>query len=373
MATSIPKQVTEAADMATALHTKMFGGDTEMPADANEVNAGTPADKDPATPAALDGDTNAADSTSVKETVTEPIDWEAKFNEKNTEHETLTQTHKTLKGKYDKEVPANASRADLLQNELTAFKKQVFDRLGNPDASQSQTSQEPSAEDTALANKAEKFREEYGDEYVDNLRSFILQEMSPILRESVKPVEEKVTNVQEAQNVVAQETYISAVDENITDKGKDLWKDDWTVENNNPEFEAWLAQPDPSGVYTNGELANVFNENGDGVRFAKLISSFYGEGDAAPAVVEEPAAVTPEPTPEKKTEGQEHMIAPDTSSTTTPETTNDKTVWTEASMAEFYEKDRKGKYSKEVSAKMWTDLLSALAEGRIQKGQAIAV
>jgi hypothetical protein len=359
----VPQQVLDAANEAEGLHAKMFGTETPAADPAVDPNA------DPAPAEAAPSDTTDPAPTEDPTPAPEPeaIDWEAKFKEKVTEYDTLTQQHKTLKGKYDKEVPANASRADQLENRLTAFKQEVMDRLGDPNAAHAQQRTEEPSQDTALVGDAKKFAEEYEGDYIEGLRAFMKQELSPLLRDTVKPVEEKVAAVEENQGNAAQEDFIKTVGENMTTPGE--WVSDWTNQDSNPEFEAFLNAPDPSGLYTNGELAEIFNQNHDGVKFAKLMGQFYKAeepaADPKPAPVADPAPAAQEPAA-VATPDPADMIAPDTASAAAPTETGEKRIWTKESMDAFYEKDRKDGYTPEESTQLWNDLLMAEVEGRIQ-------
>lgn len=382
-ATGIPRQVMEAADMATDLHEKMFGKKTpEQPGEQPPTPSGEEPGKPPAeapkeAEKPKEGDTPPAQPQAKKEgeTPPEPDDPEARYQALLKEHETLTQQHKTLKGKYDKEVPHNASRADRLANELAEFKGQVMERLGR--MAEGQPAAKASDEDKDLLEKAERLQSQYGDEYTDMLRAFMLREIKPLLRDTVKPVEDSVHTVQDAQALVNEQSFIKAVNENLEVDAP--WVDDWREEGSNPDFEAFLDQPDPSGIYTNRQLADIFNENHDGVRFAKLLSQFYKQSEATPPQGQEPqkeAAAAPEPpkAPEKPkkepAKEQHHMTAPDaTPPAAVPETTEGKIIWTQETMDAFYAKDRKNGYSPEESQRLWNDLLLAPAEGRIQPRQ----
>ena len=362
-----PKQVEDDAQAALDLHAKMFGTETPT-ADSADPNA------DPApTEAAPASDTHPTEPTAEP---AEPkvIDWEAKFKEKDTEFDTLTQTHKTLKGKYDTEVPANASRADRLENRLTAFKQEVRERLESSHAAPTaQPADEPSATDTVIDAQAKKFIDEYEGDYIDGLRAFVKQELAPLMRDSVKPVEEAVAAVEENQGTAASEAFILTVGENMATPGE--WVSDWTNQDSNPKFEAFLAAEDPSGLYTNGELAEIFNQNHDGVKFAKLMSQFYkaetpaSEPNQVPVADPAPASAA-EPVSAKATPDPADMIAPDTAAAAAPTEAGDKIIWNKQSMDAFYAKDRNsadnGGYSEAESTRLWNDLLLAEHEGRIQ-------
>ena len=348
---SVPKQVQEAATLAEDLHGKMFATE-ETPSEPE-----TPAD--PAAPEVPAAEAAPSDTPAVPETP-EVIDWEERHNK-------LEQQHKTLKGKYDAEVPESRSRADRLENEMKDFKKKVITDIEAlaPPADGVETTPEL----TARKERAQKYMEEYGDEYVGDQKAFFIEEILPLLQDHFKPVEEKVSTVAEAQSATAQKEYTAMVDKNIANPD---WQDDWVNEGSNLEMEKFLAQPDPSGLFTNGYLAEQYNNTNNGEKFAILMNRFYGEKPAAPADPVTPTAAAPEtPAVPKKpaavAPSPDALIAP---SRTAPQTTlpdsGEKTIWTKASMRAFENKDRAGEYTPEESQALWNDLLMAPVEGRVR-------
>lgn len=343
----VPVQIQEAAEMAEDLHESMYPTTEETPSEelpAEELGEETPGEEEQ--PAELAGE----------ETSTETIPEEG-ATDWSEEYKKLEQKHKTLEGKYNAEVPESRSRADRLENEMNLLKKTFIEKISDT----------PPAEETVpeeiqlRKDRAAAWKEEFGDDYAEGARAFFLEEISPFIDQKVKPINDQVTTLAEERSVEAQGKFVEVVGSNLPDGVKDTWQEDWMTENNNPEFEAFLKQPDPYGLYTNGQLAESFSDKGQADKFAALLNRFYGERTAT-----DPQPPNVPVTKEVKAPSPDAMVAPSRTATqaTLPET-DDKIIWTQDTAKAFYEKDRKNGYSEDESAKLWQDILSAPAEGRM--------
>lgn len=245
----------------------------------------------------------------------------------------------SLKGKYDAEVPR-------LHQELREFKQSVFERLAP---------QTPKEEPKVENDKVVKFKEEYGEEFVENLRELLKAEVDPLIRSNVSQVEQQVANVEDTQVKAAQQNFASYVDSKVEHN----WREIAQVFNemaydqpvSNPKIAEFLAKPDPSGYYTNFDLVKIFNDNWDGDKLVNVFNSYYEQA--------------PKPKP-KNNLVQDAMVAPSRSTQNVAPTASDKTIWTRDAIAQFEKDDRMGKYSNEESQAKWNDLLAATAEGRIR-------
>lgn len=329
---TIPKQVEEAATLATELHSQMFGGEEELPseetAEEEKPDLQVVEDTQKEEPPAEKLDTGEPP---LEE---EEVNWEARF--------------KTLKGKYDAEVPR-------LHDDLKELKDRVFEKLGNVSKQEETVVEEPvSEEEKTRLERVALFKEQYGEDYVGMLKDFMLEEFGPMLKQSVEPVAEKVASVEETQHATAQEKFLGYIDENV----KGNWRDAWV--NNDPDFMAYLDQPDPTGLMTLRELANTWNEEWNGEKLVKLFNNYF-EAKAPATPVKEPVAQTPVADPTA-------MIAPtrNTPHTTPAEADSESRIWTQDMIREFERNDRQNKYDKETSEKLWADLLSAPSQNRVR-------
>jgi hypothetical protein len=319
---SLPAQVEEAAALAEELHGKMYGTEEEAVEETEEESTEEEVEEtEEEEPEAVEED----------ETTEEQEDWQQKF-------EALEQTHKTLQGKYSAEVPRYAEEI----RELKQLKSDVFERLGDV------TQKVEAPEEKVVNEKEVKFREEYGDEFFETMKEMIQTEANTSVAEQIAPIKETADSTEEAQIKSAQKNFADHLNENINGDWMTLFRGEDT------KFEAYLDQEDSSGLHTNRELMDGYNDSWNADRMVRLFNNYLGE----PAPVEEKKP--------KANPVEEALIAPSRKTPHTTPNTEDKQMWTQDSLKQFEKDDMAGKYSSEESAALWQDLLSALAENRIQ-------
>lgn len=316
----VPTQVDEAAELANKLHERLFSDSQEVDeeeADTEEEDSNQDDDNDSADD---DGDS----------------EYDVPQDDELEDLRKFKARYLSLKGKYDAEVPR-------LHSELKEFKQNVFDRLESMTTKQKE--QVPTEPDDIA-----KFKEEYGEDFVENLRKFIRLESKSELADSINSVQQQVSSVEETQIKVAQENFKNYIDSQV----KGNWRTAW--EGKDPKFLEFLQKPDPSGLYTYGDLVQAYNDAWDADKLSKVFNAYYGE-----------PAPTPEPKPKREPNpAQQAMVAPSRNNVHTAPDSKDKTVWTQDSIKEFQRLDRQGKYDSDTSKAMWEDLLSAANEGRIR-------
>lgn len=307
----LPKQVEEAANLAEELHGKMFPKEQE---EQEEVETEEEAEQE------------------------KVVEEEAVQDDTPEEKDTFEARYKSLKGKYDAEVPR-------LHQELKELKQSIFDRLGNLE-----TKKEQVAEVKAVNEKLEKFREDYGDDLIDYLREFIKEEVTPMVQQNISQVKQKVDSVEETQVKAAQESFMAVLDGKVEGDWRKLWAGE------DEGFVEFLSQPDPHGLYTYGELVEAYNNKWDADRLATVFNTYLSK-TAQPVQREQPKKPSP---------ANEAMVAPSRKTPTAAPRAEEKRIWTQESMKEFQVADRQGKYDPETSKAMWEDLLSAVSENRIR-------
>ena len=314
----LPKQVEEAAELAEKLHERMFDENTPESGEAEN-----------------DGEAPQEDTSEQNEQAQEQESYED-LKERLRKAEAR---YDSLRGKYDNEVPR-------YQHELNELKQSIIDRLGQSNLQQ-QVKEEP--KEVASNPVLEKFKEEYGEELLEAIKAITRSEVDPLLQEKVRPFQEQVASVEETQITAARNNFVNYLNNNV----KGDWQAAWSGQDE--KFMEFLQKPDPSGYYTYGQLAQMYNDNWDGERLAKLFNDYLG----APA--QETLVTQKQPDP-----AQTAMVAPSRTNTHSTPNASDKTIWTNATIAQFQKEDRAGKYDSETSQAMWNDLLAAMSEGRIK-------
>ena len=311
---SLPKQVAEAAELAEELHGKMFAQEA-----APQEEEAPPQEE----PAPVEQDEPQQEETLPHDDDVEEL---RKFKER----------YMHLKGKYDAEVPR-------LHSELKDLKQSVFERIGEIAKQKEEELPPPKNE------RLEKIREEYGDEFINTIKAILDEEVSPLLKQNMQPVQEQIASIEDTQKQAAQQSFMSYLDSKVEGDWRALWS------GQDPKFLEFLQQPDPSGLFTYGELALAYNDKWDADKLGIVFNTYLsGNKPQQP-----PAAKKPNP-------AQEAMVAPSRGPSTSTPQVNDKRIWTQETMAEFQKADRSGKYDATTSKAMWDDLLSALSENRIR-------
>jgi hypothetical protein len=313
----IPSQVEEAAELANQLHEQMF--EQTPPVETVE-------------------DEPIAEEALATEDEVVPHDDDVEELRK------FKSRYMSLKGKYDAEVPR-------LSQELRELKDSVFQKLEQATKPAATVAEDV---DPTKPDFMSEFAENYGEDFADNLKQLIALEAAKL----TQPVQTQVKSIEDNQVKVAQDNFISYIDTNLNE-GRDKpldWQGLWAGKD--PKFLEFLEQPDPSGLYTYKQLAELYNENWDA---DKLVSIFklYDKTTAAPAAPTKTKPIVTSP-------AKEALVAPSRTNTHTAPSTESKQVWTKSMIEEFQKSDRQGKYSSEDSKAMWEDLLSAVGENRIR-------
>jgi len=311
-----PRQVDEQAKLAEELHGKLFSQEQVEPTGTVQVGEQEETQE------------QAAEQPEVQEVDT-PHDDDLEELRK------FKSRYLTLKGKYEAEVPR-------LQSELKEFKQNVFDRIETLAKPQAEADpQEVEGDDPDLAS----FKEEYGEQFYNTLLKLIEKKgaKGQEIAEALKPVEEKISSIEEEQYQTAQKEFKNYLSGKVEGWEK-LWKGE------DPGFLEFAKQSDPSGLYTYGDLLAAYNDRWEADKMAQVFNLYLDSAKQN----------------KQKTAERNAQIAP--SRTVTPSTPapDQKQVWTKETIEEFKRADRQGKYDSETSMAMWNDLLAAVNENRIR-------
>lgn len=321
----LPAQVQAAVEMAEELHAQMFAKqEPEVPVQEDEVEEES------------DVEEEAPETTEDDDTQTEGTEYDVPHDDDVEELRKFKARYLTLKGMYDADVPR-------LHKELKELKQSVFDKFNT--MIESKTTPETPAE---TVDEFKAFEEEYGTDFVSQLRKLIANEAS----QYIKPVQEQVASVEDTQVKSAQSSFVDYLNNSVTGDWKAAW------EGKDPKFTEFLNKPDPSGLYTYAELLQQYNSKWDADRMAKVFNLYFKE--TAPVETVTTIKET------KSRPDKDAMIAPSRTTTQSTPSSDEKIVWTKEKLAEFQKLDRAGKYSKEESQKLWNDLLAAPAENRFK-------
>jgi len=188
---------------------------------------------------------------------------------------TWKQRYSTLLGKYNAEVPR-------MQDQIGRLLERVEELQAAPQQQQTADAETNKPQDVMEALSA--IREEYGDRFVDAIRSIAKAEGA----ELVKPMQETLQNTN--QQVTKFGFY----------QGLDTASPGWRATNEDPKFIEWLQQAEPlSGVQYHTVLMRYF-ETGDVANTAKVFKMY---ANSAPEASNQGSTAKTNTVPE-------HLVAP---------------------------------------------------------------
>lgn len=346
--TGIPKQVEEADALARKFMLDRAGEGEETTTDEEETDETQEADEEESEE---EDSGEEADEDESEEDESEESSEEEDADEKgeDDEEETWQQRYKSLKGMYDKDVPR-------LNQELRELKSEVFERLGQL----SVKADDADAGDKGAADQMPEdiaaFVEDMGPEYINNLNRYMEFMFGPMLEKGIKPVAEKVSDVEDATVKGAQKQFSDYLDSQV--------EGDWQalMQGEDEGFIEFLQQPDPSGLYTYGELIKMYNDNWDADKLALVLNTYMGANGKSGDEETEKAAIK-----KTRSDKQKTTVAPNRKKPASAVTDNEPRIWTQADIKQFEKDERKGNvYDAETSKAMWRDLMAAGMEGRIR-------
>jgi hypothetical protein len=308
MAGETPRSVEEAADLAEQLHAQMYGSEEQEPEEEEEIED-TP-DSDDEQDESVDEDDDVPEDDDIAEL--------KKFKNR----------YLSLKGKYEAEVPRLAAELREMKQAIT---QSAIQRTAPVQAEEE-------------VNPLKKFSEEYGEDFVTDLQKLISLEAQKL----VTPIQQQAQSVEETQIKAAQENFKNYLDAKVDD-GK--WRPLW--EGKDPKFMEFLQKPDPSGLYTYGDLVQLYNDNWDADKLATVFNTYLDTKQTKTKRIE--------PNPQ-----QDARIAPNRSNSQPSPKADTGKIWSQSDIVDFQRKDQQGKFSQEESKVLWDDLLSALSENRIR-------
>lgn len=340
----IPKQVLE-ADKNAREFIESLGADAEESSEGSEETDENQEAEEEESEEEEEGE-KAESEESEEEESEESSEDEDDEKDEDDDEETWQQRYKSLKGMYDKDVPR-------LNQELRELKSEVFERLGQLTVK----AEDADAGDEAAADEMPEdiaaFVDEMGPEYIGNLNRYMEFMFGPMLDKGLQPVAEKVNDVEDATVKGAQKQFSDYLDTKV--------EGDWQalMQGEDEGFIEFLQQPDPSGLYTYGQLIKLYNDNWDADKLATVLNSYLG--------VESKSGEEETVKKTQKSNKQKTTVAPNRKKPTSAVTDNEPRIWTQADIKQFEKDERRGNvYDEETSKAMWRDLMAAGNEGRIR-------
>jgi hypothetical protein len=334
---AIPAQARVAAETANRRIAELAGTPGTPAPTENESTSPAPAPENEPAPAQ-----EVADSAPAPAPAPAPAsdsDWQQRYN--------------TLQGMF------NASQRQS-QADIQALRNQVDSLTALLAQTKSDTQQPASADPDAAIT--DQHRQEYGDA-IEMMQRAARNVLQPVLARLAK-VESEISAINEGVvptvRSVAQAQAMTAEDLFFRDLTQEI--PNWRDINNNPDFQAWLLQPEPLIGVLRQTILEDAQRNNDVGRVALLFRAWPGY-QASPA---------PAPAPNQTMSGApaalQSQIAPGRGRAPAAPQQAAPKIYTSREIAQFFDDVRAGRYSGRESekARMEADIFAAGREGRVQ-------
>lgn len=313
----IPDAISEGAQQAAELHARLFPK-AETPAEEPAGEEEKVVEEQPA---------EEPEEASVEE----PVD----------EDESYRKKYEILEGKYKAEVPRMAAELKEMREMLKAMQTPAEEKAP-----------EVPKQKQEMQEILERLTAEYPEELIDNLVALQRLQAEEAAERLMKPVADKTQSYEDQQYAIAQQTFVE-----MLDSKSDKWRDIWNVANelaegetpSDPKIAQFLMSPDPSGLYRNLDLIHEYNNRWDGERLATLCNMYGAETKKVPP-----------------TQRPDAMLAPSRVKSQPIHQPEEKKIWTMTEFHQFQRDAHNGVYDDATKEALWTDIQTALAEGRIR-------
>lgn len=336
---SVPPAVKAAAAAAERLHKEVYAqpeepDPTEQPAEEapkEEVNPDLRMDA--TTPAPVEQPAEEKVTPKVTDKVTDEVNWEHRYN--------------SMKGRFDRAQEQIASMSEQIASMQRAMATM---------RAQSAPPVEIASDEPEVELTSEELYD-YGDEFLSVVGKKARAEVRPLLKAYEQKIASLEARLAGVGDYVQQDSFSrmqSALDNSVPD---------WRKQNENPEFLAWLALPDPYSGDIRHNMLKAAWERRDAPRVAAFFKGFLAEEAAT-------SPASPAPAPEAGKPSLEKFAAPGRAKTAASDSSApaEKPIITTAQIAKFYADVAAGRYRGREEAKDKFDraIFEAQREGRIR-------
>lgn len=258
--------------------------------------------------------------------------------------------YRVLQGKYNAEVPVLQRQNRDLGGRLDQMEQLLTNMRSSPQSEQPAGASLVSDEEIA----------DYGPEFMDmvgRMSRQVNQDQISKLNQTIAQLQSQLQNVGGKIQKNEQESIYGQLDKNV---------ENWREINRDPQFLEWLASRDPfSGLVRRDMLQEAFNR-ADAPRVIAFFNGFLREH----AAVTEGDRSGPGKKKPDTGNALDKLVAPGRQRTGSANRTgarDEKRMWTEAEITQFYAEKRKGAFkgSEKLMQQLEDDIFAAQREGRI--------
>lgn len=337
METIVPEQIRKQAEEADKLYSQLYGN---QPA---EEQADTVAESAPTQ------DESVAQSETVAEAAQPDVNAvEQEEPRKREPQDDFEHKYKTLKGKYDAEVP----RLYQQLKERDAQLQQLLARLEALER-KADTNEQPHEEPTKVDKPAfatAKDREEFGEDFVEMVERVATAAANHAVKIAIAESEKRVAAVLQQLGMVQQQVQMSEA-EKFWSRVRALVPD-WDTIDQDPEWIAFLDSTPEFTTETYRELAIKAIQAGQPEKIAKLVEIWRGP--------QKPVNQAPKQSPAEL----QRQVQPSTVKAAAPATPQGK-IYTRAEYEALLDPRNIQRYGAKKAAEMAAEADRAVAEGRV--------
>lgn len=258
--------------------------------------------------------------------------------------DTWQDRYKSIKGKYDAEVPRLQSEVNDLRNQLQTALARIDKVTKTP---------EPAPQPLVTDKDVEAFGSDLIDVIARKAREVAQAEFAPRIAQleaENAQLSGELNGISERQTISAKDTYFANLSREVPD---------WEALNVDQRFMDWLAEVDPLSGYPRQEYLNRALASLDVGRTAVLFKTF-----------KELNATPPQPAKPQPSKQLQRQVAPGTSRASTVASTNPaERVWSLSEIDQFYNEVRRGDYkgNEAERVRIEAEIDHAVAEGRVRQ------
>lgn len=209
-------------------------------------------------------------------------------------------------------------------------------------------------------------KEEFSPEFLDIAERVAMQRFAPI----VQQLQDKIAQLEGGVGQVRQQVEITAQDRVLMQLAAKF--SDWEVQNTDPAFLGWLAQPDLMSGLTRKQMLDNAMQNAHADRVIAIFQAYRNEAAAA---TPGPQPSPTNPAPAAGRTSLETLAAPGkgrpgTATSAPGPQAGNAPVFTQSSIAKFYDEVRRGVWRNDPAgkAKREQEIVEASTQGRVIAG-----
>lgn len=280
------------------------------------------------------------------------------------------QRYKTLKGKYDAEIPRLKSELDSMREYVARVTQELMALKARAEGEARREEKEPEPHELLQPEKVQLLtdddKELHGEELIDlavrAARQVLAEAGLTRTADAVRKLTERVSRLEEQVSTVSQQsgqTQMAVVYEELRRR-----IDGFDELMQSQQFAEWLAQPDPLSGVQRSTLADAAVAQGDIQRAVAIVEAFIRETGWRPSQGrQEQQERQQAPSPQVEQYVEPEPVAPTVSA---EDAASRKKIWTVEEYQQVYDPRFEKKVGEEEAARLRALADQAVKEGRIR-------